>query len=95
MTASTAWLVSGIVDAQAEIVPSSVAQMKVAGMVMPGTRNVAVGFHTIPVGAAGVGLGGWLGSTGLQAVVGTLLPGSGIFTCRGLGVTGWGTPAPS
>ena len=78
--ASTAWLLSGNVAAQAEIVPSSVAQMNVAGMSVPGTKNVDVGFHTMPVGAAGVGVGGRLGSTGLQAVLGTLLPGSGIFT---------------
>jgi len=54
--------------------------MKAAGMFVPGTRNVALGFHAMPVGAAGVGFGGWLGLTGLQAVDGTILPGSGIFT---------------
>jgi len=87
--------VSGNVPAQAEIVPFSVAQMKVAVMLVPGTRNVALGFHTIPVGAAGVGPGGLFGLTGLQAVLGTLLPGSGIFTLSGCGDTGCGTPAPS
>jgi hypothetical protein len=61
--------------------------MNVAGRVVRGTRNVAVGFHTRPVGAAGVGFGGLLGSACLQAVAGTLPPGSGSFTRKGVG---WG-----
>src|SRR6516165_12528160 len=49
---------------QAEIVPSSVAQMNEATLPVRGTRNpvlvLVVGFHTMPVGAAfvGGGLGG-------------------------------------
>src|SRR5262245_6327077 len=67
--------------------------MKVAGMggsVWLGTRKVVVGFHTRPVGVAGVGSGGLSGLTRWQAVAGTLPPGSGSLT--------WsadGTPLPS
>src|SRR6516162_15468 len=70
---------------QAEIVPSSVAQMNVAATdgFVPGTRNpvvrLVVGFHTMPVGAAfvGGGLGGQLdpcpapGGFGGQGIVTT------------------------
>ena len=63
------------------MVPSSVSQTNVAGRLVPGTRKAVirfvVGFHTSPVGAASVGLGGFLGSAGLQAVAGTMPPGSG------------------
>src|SRR6516162_6083773 len=76
--------------AHAEIVPSSVAQMNAAGSFVPGTRNAVigfvVGFHTMPVGAAGVGFGGFWGLTLTQAVAGGLgcgaLEGSGILTCN-------------
>src|SRR4029077_13296075 len=81
-TAITAWVGSGIVPAQAEIVPSSVSKIKEAGMLVPGTRNPVVslvgGFHTRPVGAAGVWLGGLFGSTCLHALLGMTLPGRGI-----------------
>ena len=65
--------------------------MKTAGMplgfaddTVPGTTNAGAGFQTMPVGAAGVGFGGGTGGglTVLQAVLGTTLPGSGIFTSR-------------
>src|SRR5215469_13833919 len=78
---------------QAETVPSSVSKMNIAGVVVCGTRKVGVGlgFHTTPVGAAGVGFGGCFGSTGLQAV--EVSPfGRGILTCSG--GTGCGTPVP-
>src|SRR5689334_22621349 len=72
------------------MVPSSVDQMNVAALVVPGTRNVVVGFQTRPVGVAGAGFGGLLWSLCMQAVAGTLPPGSGSFTR-----SAWGTPAPS
>src|SRR5438270_6412156 len=84
-TAMTARLGSGIVPAQAERVPSSVSKIKEAGMLVPGTRKpvvgLVVGFHTMPVGAAGVGGRGfvWL-EAGWHAVVGTELSGNGIAT---------------
>src|SRR5262249_30880767 len=83
--------------AQAEIVPFSVLKMKLAAVVVPGTRNVVVGFQTRPVGVAGVGLDGLFGSLCLQAVAGMVPPGSGILTRSGLGglATGCGIPAPS
>jgi hypothetical protein len=69
---------------QAEIVPSSVAKMKVAGRFVSGTRNavagLVVGFQMIPVGAADVGFGGLFGLTVLQSVAGMTFPG-GIDTC--------------
>jgi hypothetical protein len=58
--AMTAWLFGVALFAQAEIAPSSVAKMNEAGVLVPGTRNVVVGFQTIPVGAAGVGGGGFV-----------------------------------
>src|SRR5271155_2561407 len=78
---------------QADIVPSSVAQMNDAarGGLVPGTRNAVatfvVGFHTMPVGAAfvGGGLGGQLDPC--PTVAGG---GQGIVTTRA-----WITPAPS
>ena len=79
---------------QAEIVPFSVTKIKDAGRLVPGTRNavagLVVGFLMMPVGAAGVGVGGAFGLTGLQSVAGTTLPGSGIDTCSGTLV-----PSPS
>src|SRR5215831_14933775 len=94
-TAMNARLVSDCVPAQAESVPSSVSKMKLAGMFVPGTRNpvvgLVVGFQTMPVGAAGVGGGGWAWvDAGLQAVLGTELSGRGIATWSGTF-----TPAPS
>ncbi len=44
----------------------------------PGTANAGERFQMIPVGAAFVG--GLFGSTGLQEVGGTTLPGNGIDT---------------
>src|SRR5215831_12069174 len=76
--ASTASLRGIRPPAHAEIVPSSVAQMNAAGRFVPGTRNAVigfvVGFHTMPVGAAGVGFGGGAGGglTCIQAVLGIL-----------------------
>ena len=40
-----------------------VNKMKAAGILVPGTTNAPEGFHTMPVGAAGVGFGGLFGST--------------------------------
>src|SRR5262245_21628925 len=62
--------------------------MKLAGVFVPGTRKAVagavVGFHTIPVGAAGVGGSGlvWVeaGWAAAQAVLGTELSGKGIGT---------------
>ena len=56
--------------------------MNIAGVVVFGTRKLGLGlgFHTTPVGAAGVGL--VFDVAGLQAVLGTLPPGNGIFTCK-------------
>src|SRR5215471_15002383 len=84
-TAMTARLLSGILSAQADRDPSSVSKMKVAGISVPGTRNDVVGFHTRPVGAAGVGGGGfvWV-EAGWQAVLGTELSGKGIATWRAI-----------
>ena len=61
MTASSAGLSP---PAHAEIVPSSVAKMNAAAILVPGTRKLLEGFQTIPVGAAGVALGGLFGSFG-------------------------------
>jgi hypothetical protein len=58
--AITALLAGFSPPAQAESVPSSVANINTAGIVVPGTRNAADAFHTIPVGAAGEGFGGLL-----------------------------------
>src|ERR1700730_7360927 len=81
-TARTA-LVAGVRPCvQAEIVPSSVSKMKVACNCVPGTTNAEEGFQIMPVGAAGVSFGRFFGSTVLQSVMGTTLPGNGIFTCR-------------
>src|SRR4051794_32252407 len=77
--------------AHAEIVPSSVEKMKTAGIFVPGTRNDAAGFHTMPVGEAGVGLDGLFGSLGWQEVAGTMLPGNGMDTCKAVILT----PLPS
>ena len=63
-TAITAWSAGFNPPAQAESVPSSVAKMNTAGILVPGTRNADEGFHTIPVGAAGAGFGGLLGEKG-------------------------------
>src|SRR5215510_11230667 len=68
--------------------------MKLAGLVVLGTRKVALGFHTRPVGVAGGGVGGCSGATGWQAVSGIVPPGSGSLTLRGVGC-GCGTPLPS
>src|SRR2546425_728620 len=68
--------------------------MKVAGLVVFGTRKVVVGFHTRPVGVAGGGVGGFCGSACWHVVAGTLPPGSGSLTRRGVGC-GCGTPLPS
>src|SRR5215831_5285430 len=68
--------------------------MNVAGLLVFGTRNVVVGFHTRPVGVAGAGFGGFCGSAGWQAVGGIVPPGSGSLTWRGVGC-GCGTPLPS
>src|ERR1700730_11382574 len=87
----TALVGSGVrPTAQAEIVPSSVSKMKMAGMplgfiveTVPGTTNAADGFQMMPVGAAGVGVGGGAGGglTVWQSVLGTpTLPGRGIDT---------------
>jgi hypothetical protein len=97
LTASTAWLVSGRVGAHADIVPSSVAQMKAAVMLVSGTVNPVlpvVGFHTMPVGAALVGGGLAFGDTGMHEVADGVPPGSGIATFTGGGPPA-GTPAPS
>jgi hypothetical protein len=82
-TAMTALLKGERPPAQAEIVPSSVSKMKMAGMplgfaveTVPGTTNSGYGFQMMPVGVAG--LGG--GLTSLQSVLGTTFPGSGIDT---------------
>jgi len=80
-TATTALPAGVRPPVQAEIVPSSVAKMKEAASVVPGTWNAVDGFHTMPVGEAGVGCGGLFGSIGWHAVAGTTLPGSGIDTC--------------
>src|SRR5690348_7527024 len=61
--------------------------MKLAGVFVPGTRKAVatavVGFQTRPVGAAGVGSGGFVwGEAGWQAVLGTELSGKGIGTWR-------------
>src|SRR5262249_30267239 len=75
--------------AQAESEPSSVSNMKLAGVFVPGTRNpvvgLVVGFQTMPVGAAGVGGGGsvWV-EAGWHAVLGTVLSGRGIATCSAI-----------
>src|SRR5438045_9750111 len=84
-TAMTARVGSGMAPAQAESVPSSVSKMKEAGMFVPGTRKpvvgLVVGFHTTPVGAAGVGGGGFFwAEAGWHAVLGTELSGRGIAT---------------
>src|SRR5690349_9902614 len=84
-----------MVPAQAESAPSSVSNMKLAGIFVPGTRNpvvgLVVGFQTMPVGAAGVGNGGLVCvDAGLHAVLGTVLSGRGIATCSATL-----TPAPS
>src|SRR6201997_2347252 len=55
--------------------------MNIAPRFVPGTRNPADGFQTIPVGAAGVGFGGLFGSTGWQEAGATPFPGNGIETC--------------
>src|SRR5262249_28869090 len=63
-TASTAWSAGLRPPAQAESVPSSVSNIKLAAVVVPGTRKPAglvVGFQTRPVGAAGVGAAGLVG----------------------------------
>ena len=71
--------------------------MKVAGSFVPGTKKavagIVVGFHTSPVGAAGVGFSGFFGSLCMHAVGGTIPPGSGSLTRSG--VAGCGTPVPS
>lgn len=81
----------------AEIVLSSLSKMKTAGMLLgfavepvPATTNVDGGFQIMPVGAAGVGFGGFFGLTVLQSVGSTMLPGNGILTCKGAIV-----PSPS
>jgi hypothetical protein len=83
---STARTAASGAEVATAIVPSSVLKMKVATLdgVWFGTRNVEVGFQTSPVGAAGVGFGGFFGSACLQAVAGTLPPGSGILTRSGV-----------
>src|SRR5689334_12929554 len=80
--ASTALSAGLSPPAHAERVPSSVEKMNAAGILVPGTRNDAAGFHTIPVGAAGLGSEGFFGSFGWHEVTGTKLPGRGMETCR-------------
>jgi len=63
MVELSAAMVAASPPAQAETVPSSVAKMNTAEFAVPGTRNFEEGFHTMPVGAAGVIAGGLFGST--------------------------------